>query len=157
MNESSQACCEHYQSGGWINTLSCKAQLLFSCFTACLSSCLSTCLPDYLPTYRAPFVQIKGASMGARWNIIHFHKNPFWKGNVLSSFALSHCLPPLLTIQPLPITLSDRLASSLPVYLNSQLPLWVCAFLHSLDTCLLCMFLTSLSAVYLSRLSQNGK
>ena len=125
MNESIQACCEHYQSGGWMNTLSCKAQLLFSCFTACLSSCLSTCSPDYyLPTYRAPFVQIKGAYTGARWNIISFHKNSFWKkGDVLSSFALLRatkalCLPPLLTVQPLSISLSDRLPSSLPVYLN---------------------------------------
>lgn len=123
MNESSQACCEHYLSGGWMNTLSCKAQLVFSCLTACLSSCLSTCLPDYLPTYRAPFFQIKGAWMGARWNIISFHKNSFWKGDVLSFFtqcaSKPHCLPPLLTVQPPSITLSGRLSSTLPVYLLS--------------------------------------
>lgn len=121
MNESNQACCEHYQSAGWMNTLSCKAQLLFSCLTACLSSCLSTCLPDYLPTYRAPFVQIKERWMGAWWNIISFHKNSFWEGDVLH-FSLCaskpYCLPPLLTVQPLSITLSDRLSSSLPVCLN---------------------------------------
>lgn len=70
MNESSQACCEYYQSRQWMNALLCKAQLLFSCLTACLSSSLSTCLPDYLPTYRASFVQIKGAWMGGRGEIL---------------------------------------------------------------------------------------
>ncbi len=99
--------------GGWMNTLSCKAQLLFSCLTACLSSCLSTCLPDYLPTYREHFVQVKWTWMGARWNIISFHKNSFWKGDVLS-----FCVPPLQTVQPLSITLSGRLSSSVPVHLD---------------------------------------
>lgn len=72
MNESSHACCEHYQSGGWMNTLSCKAQLLFSCLTACLSSCLSTRSPDYLPTYRDPFVQIKRGKDGGEAKFYSF-------------------------------------------------------------------------------------
>lgn len=105
-----------------MNTLSCKAQPLFPCFIAGPSSCLSTCSPDCLPTYRAPLVQIKGAQMVARWNIISFHKNSFWKEEVQAFFALSvskpPCLPSLQTVQPLSIILPDRLPSSLPVYLN---------------------------------------
>ena len=87
MNASSRACCEHYQSGGgeWIHYHS-RHNFSFPA-SQLLSSCLSTCPPDYLPTYRAAFVQIKGARMGARWNIISFHRNSFWEGDVLSFFA----------------------------------------------------------------------
>lgn len=92
-----------------------------------LSSCLSTCLPDYLPTYRAPFVQIKGTWMGARWNIISFHKNSFWKGDVLSFFTLCaskpHCLPPPCKLSSLFLLLS--LAGCLPLYLKYPSYLYV--------------------------------
>lgn len=100
MNESSQACCEHYQSGGWMNTLSCKAQLLFSCLTACLSSCLSTCLPDYLPTYRAPFVQIKGAwTEGVEVKYYFFSQEFIFKRRSVE-FLYSVCLKTSLPASP---------------------------------------------------------
>ncbi len=80
-----------------MNTLPCKAQLLFSCLTACLSSCLSTCLADYLPTYRAPFVQIKGAwTEGGRGEILFlFTRIHFQKEMCGVSLLLCASRPPL--------------------------------------------------------------
>lgn len=144
MNESSQACCEHYQSEGWMNTLSCKAQLRISCLTACLSSCLSTCLPDYLPTYRAPFVQILGARMGGevKYSYICAPQN-------LAAYLPANCPASFYYSLWQDVSLSTRLLKI------SQLPLWVCAFLHAPLTLNICFYWISQSLLVIFYLFPN--
>lgn len=106
-----------------------------------------TCSPDYLHSYRAPFVHIKGGTDGARLKIISFHKNSFWKRDVLS-FFFSLCdskprsLPPLLTLQAISTAPFDRLSGFQLVFLNIRVsslslciprfPLtWISAWLSS--------------------------
>lgn len=106
-----------------MNTLSCKAQLLFSCLTACQSSCLSTCLPDYLPTYRAAFVQIKEKSDGGEVKYYFYTQEFIFFTQCASELC---CLFPLLTVQPFSITLSGRLSTCLLRY-----PIYLCESVHS--------------------------
>lgn len=82
------------------------------CLAAYQPACLITC-----PHTERLSSRLKGHGRGwgeklLLFTITHFEREMCWVD------SKPHCLPPLLTVQPLSINLSDRPSSSLPVYLN---------------------------------------